>query len=498
MDNFKNIEDIFKDNLKDFNVDPTDKVWKGIKSNLWYSDIQNVFRNFSIQPASSVWRTIAFRLWFRKFITYSPATFNVYYLFSVLLVGFSFYFVQNQSSPFVSAENTGVSQVDETSVDLNNLPYTSRNVNFAGNPLSDIVTPAEKTNNTELSNTTINVKHEKVVENNTNATNSEVIENNGQRHEPVLVSEENEIVNLLRDNSLMNFIKPIFSNLNINSENENFWKRDVKENNLRKWHWSAEGFVMPMTSSATYEVNAEEYPDFRKNYKGDASPSNTLSGGLLVQATHMNISFQAGISLSSFTDRPNYQFTGYTMDTSLVTQIIPGGYYNYTSIPILDLDYYLQTGDSEYIWVLDSTFIPKNDTLVVQQVDVRKYTEYKRTHNTFTYVELPVMAGYTFSQGKVNLTLRGGVVFGLLSYSSGAIPSPYSESGTAEIQNNNCKKILLSGITSLEIAYDATSRISIVTAPVYRFNLSSVFKNNYLVDQRFRSFGIKFGVRYSF
>jgi hypothetical protein len=167
------------------------------------------------------------------------------------------------------------------------------------------------------------------------------------------------------------------------------------------------------------------------------------------------------------------------------------------SIPILDLDYYLQTGDSQYIWVMDSTFISQNDTLLVQQINAHKYTEYKRTSNTYSYVELPLTAGYTFSQGKINLTLRAGVVFGLLTFASGEIPSPYSESGTAEIQKNSSRKLLVSGISSLEIAYDATKHISIVTAPMYRMNLTSVFTDNYIVDQRFRSFGIKFGIRYN-
>lgn len=496
MDNFKNIEDIFKDNLKDFNVNPTERVWNGIKSNLWYSDIQNIFRNFSIQPANSVWRTIAFRLWFKKFITYSPATLNVYYLFSVVLIGFTFFYALNQSEPILNSEKSGLSGTDETVINPNNLPYSVRNLNIAVNQLSDKTIATNKSNESDKIEYRVNDNKINVIKNNKITANNIITINEGLHHEPLLVSEENESEILFRDNSIINFIKPVYSELNINPDVENFSNREVNENILKKWHWSVEGFIMPMTSSATYDVNDNEYPDFSKNYKGDASPSNTLSGGLLLQSTHMNLSFQTGVLLTSLSDRPNYQFTGYSMDTSLITQIIPGGHYIYDSIPILDLDYLLQTGDSEYLWVKDSAFVPEKDTITVQQINARKYTEYQRTSNTFTYVELPVIAGYTFSQGKINLTLRAGVIFGLLSYSGGEIPSPYSESGTDVIQRNNCRKLLLSGITNLEIAYDATSHISIVTAPVYRFSLSSVFNKNYLVDQRFSSFGIKFGLRY--
>ena len=41
MSENQNIEDLFKRNLNNLNVEPTSKVWEGVNSNLWYSNIQN-------------------------------------------------------------------------------------------------------------------------------------------------------------------------------------------------------------------------------------------------------------------------------------------------------------------------------------------------------------------------------------------------------------------------------------------------------------------------
>ena len=498
MSDLKNLEDIFKDNLHDFHVSPTDKVWKGIKSNLWYSDIQNVFRNFSFQPTNSVWRAIAFRLWLKQFLTYSPATFNVYYLFSVVLIGFSSFYFYNQSYDFNQKTifDETLKQGDVVS-EINT--YSSRRYNDfkADNSMSSENDNQE--NDVKTTQDIINNKPQNVVKK--IDFNNEISDQNSNEalvihKEPQLIENENNDDEEIRDYSSFPFINSLGLALKPDFAAQDFFYREIPVFKNRLLQWSLEGFILPMTEKASYKVDANEYPGFGVNYKAE-NPSNSFSYGILAEAKKKRISVQTGLIYSNFIDRPNYQTSNYQIDTSMVTQIIPGGYYNYYTVLILDLDTYLATGNSVYINVLDSTFIPENDTLIVQQISARKFSEYKRTSNSYTYIELPLIAGYTLPFGKINLTLRSGVIAGLLTFSDGNIPSPYSEQGTAEIiQNTQCNKFVLSGMAGIEIGYNVSSRISIVTSPVYRFNLNSVLKSDYIVDQRFKSFGVKFGVKY--
>ena len=489
MLNLDNLEDIFKNNFEDLNVEPNEKLWKDIKSNLWYSDIQNAFRNFTLQPAGSVWRAIAFRLWFKQFLIYSPATFNVYYLFSIFFIGFSSFYFYNESFEDVPIINDSIKQ-NTVVLESQNSVLPDREVFRNKEEKINSIENNTENNNTILAvlnnNKEVNIHSEK---NNQNEKNSIV-------REPLLINEEPEEINDFRDYSNLIRLKPYQTSLNSDLKISELQKRDLYNFKNRKLQWSIEGYLTAVNERAIYNVNNNEHPEFALNYKAE-NPSNSFSGGLLLEAKYKRLSLQTGLSVSKFIDRPSYQTADYIIDTSLVTQIIPGGFYNYFSIPILDLDTYLATGDSVFIMVLDSTFIPQNDTITVQQITAQKFVHYKRTANSYYYVELPLMAGYTFMFGNVHITMRGGIVAGLLTYSEGSIPSPYSEQGTTDIiQDTHCRKLVMSGIGGLEIGYDVTPRISVVTSPIYRFNLNSVLNRNYIVDQRFNSFGLKFGVKY--
>ena len=487
MESFKNIEDLFKDQFKNLEVNPTEKVWKGVRSNLWYSDIQNVFRNFTIQPANAVWRNIAFRLWFNSFISFSPRVFNVYYLLSVCIAGFSVYYALNNSHETGLKANDSVEQILKF-----NLPNKATSQN-------DVSINNKNESNYSNSNTEdkVSASNEALTAIQNYKDNTKV--NNTNFHEPILINDENEKVKIILDKTNFSLLNKLTSNLKSEFVNETFINRNISDFSAKKWHWSLEAFVMPISSNASYKVKSDEYSVFSDNYSTNQLPVNTLSEGVLAQVSHMNISFQAGLSFSKFKDKPGYQVSDFSFDTTFVTQIVPGGYYNYYTVHILDLDWYLQTGDSLWINVIDSNFISTNDTVIQQQLISHTITDQKQTFNSYSYVELPLLAGYTFSQGKINMTLRGGLIVGMLTFAKGEIPSPYSEYGTTEIvQNVICRKFMLSGMAGLEMAYDASKHISFVVSPVYRLNLSSVFKRNYAVDQRFRSFGVKLGLRYNF
>jgi hypothetical protein len=152
----------------------------------------------------------------------------------------------------------------------------------------------------------------------------------------------------------------------------------------KRWHWSVESFVMPMLGSSTYKINDSEINIFSKNY-GGSSYNLTLSGGLLLQAKHLNFSFQSGLSYSRLTDKPDYKYLNTKYFTSIVTEIIPDYDYNYFEIEVLNLDSLLLNGDSVWITIQDSTLITTFDTITKPQVIQKNTIDHKKTINTFLY-----------------------------------------------------------------------------------------------------------------
>jgi hypothetical protein len=490
MSSNQNIEDLFKSNLNNLNVEPTSKVWEGVNSNLWYSNIQNLFYNYTVQPTSNAWRKIALRLWFRDFIVFSPKTFNVYYLTTILFISSTILLSYYNNTSFIKSQKSINVSDDSNKLSESTLIHSLINGNYNN-------TNNEEKNKEDLIVSALNnnIQNRKPIKILLNEGNNENI--NTSIHEPILINEELLSEFLLRDNfSLIKMIshydtlKPEFiseTTFNNRSENEYYKKY---------WHLSAEAFIMPLFGNSQYKTHNNELKSFNNNYGGSVS-TLTLSGGILIQAKHLNFSFQTGLLYSQLTDKPDYKFLSSKYHTSMVTQIIPDYNYNYFEEEILNLDSLLLTGDSVWIKIIDSTLITTYDTITKPQTIQTNTIDHKRTLNKFTYIEIPLIAGYTFRQGQLNFTLRGGVIAGILTTVSGYLPSPYSEVGTIDIKRNTTRKIMLSGIASIEAAYDATKHISFIAAPIYRFNLFSLFNKDNIVNQRFNNYGVKLGIRYN-
>lgn len=504
MSENQNIEDLFKSNLNNLNVEPTSKVWEGVNSNLWYSNIQNAFYNYTVQPTSNAWRKIALRLWFKDFIIFSPTSFNVYYLSSALIICTVLLF-SNFNSSIKEISNLNITSQEEIApiIIKNNSTIKnsaiSQNLNNTNKEIekeeSLIVSALNNTNqNTTKNNNTIQFANNTLLISDLQNANID----NLNVHEPLLVNEEELNDNVIRDNSSLLKMPFIYLTNNFNLLVDTSFKlRTENEYYSKHWQWSVESFVMPMLGSSIYKITNNELTSFENNYGGSVS-SPTLSEGLLVQTKHLNLSFQTGLSFSSFTDKPDYKFLSSKYYTSMVTEIVPDYSYEYFDEVILNLDSLLLTGDSAWIIIKDSTIITTYDTVIKPLTVQVNSINHKRTTNSFSNVEIPFIAGYTISQGKINFTLRGGIIAGILTSVSGSMPSPYSEVGTIDIESKTTRNFMLSGIAGIEASYNATNHISLIAAPVFRFNLLSLYKKDYLINQRFNNYGIKLGIRYNF
>ncbi|MBI5540466.1 MAG: hypothetical protein HY951_10440 [Bacteroidia bacterium] len=498
MSGKQNIEDLFKNNFDNLNVEPTQKVWEGVNSNLWYSNIQNAFYNYTVQPTSKAWRKIAFRLWFKDFIVFSPLSFNVYYLSAILVVCSTLIFTSyNYSDKDFLFTNSPIEKNTKTNT-INN-SNTLTEVSIIHNSVNAKVSNPNTTNNEEVIIVKeLNKKNQTAVKKEKFNNTNNLINNKVSVHEPII--DNDELFTELHVRDYSGLLKMLHRNPKLIPES--FSDSSLKSRlefdfNNKKWHWSVEGFVTPMFGSSTYKINDSEINSFSKNY-GGSKANLTLSGGLLVQAKHLNFSFQTGFSYTRLTDKPDYKYLNTKYFTSIVTEIIPDYDYNYFEIEVLNLDSLLLNGDSVWITIQDSTLITTFDTITKPQVIQKNTIDHKKTINTFSYFEIPLIAGYTISQGKLNFTLRGGIITGILTSVSGNLPSPYSEVGTINVKNKTTRKIMFSGIVGIEAAYDASKNISIIAAPVYRFNLLSLYKKDNIINQRFNNLGIKLGIRYNF
>jgi hypothetical protein len=133
---------------------------------------------------------------------------------------------------------------------------------------------------------------------------------------------------------------------------------------------------------------------------------------------------------------------------------------------------------------IDSTYIPV-------------YNEINEGINQWNYLEIPLLLGYTFHFNRFSLDIGSGVSYGILLGASGNVPSLSEEKLFTELSEleSQMNKHTFNYILQIGASYHLTPQWSLIVKPFYKQNLQSVFEKNYPIDQRFKAFSIKFGLK---
>ena len=113
--------------------------------------------------------------------------------------------------------------------------------------------------------------------------------------------------------------------------------------------------------------------------------------------------------------------------------------------------------------------------------------------NRYRYVNVPVLLGYTFNLGKVQLVPFAGAAFGKGFSTQGTYIQPQIN-GVALV---NAKQIAATLIGQVELQYHLTPQLLVTCTPVYRRTLGALVDNG-LVVNRYQSLGLLTGFMFKF
>jgi hypothetical protein len=113
--------------------------------------------------------------------------------------------------------------------------------------------------------------------------------------------------------------------------------------------------------------------------------------------------------------------------------------------------------------------------------------------NRYRYVNVPVLLGYTFNLGKVQLVPFAGVALGKGLSTQGTYIQPQING----VALANAKQIAGTLIGQVELQYHLTPQLLVTCTPVYRRTLGALVDNN-LVVNRYQSLGLLTGFMYKF
>ncbi|MFH2094225.1 MAG: hypothetical protein ABIJ16_00890, partial [Bacteroidota bacterium] len=227
------------------------------------------------------------------------------------------------------------------------------------------------------------------------------------------------------------------------------------------------------------------------------SPSYSGSANLHISASYKNVFLESGVNYASFGELFAYNENIQIIDSSIITNTVWYQEYLYDTVWFVNLDS-LIAGDTVYIPLVDSTIHKYTVDEYSTEYDTSVTKTSRHSTNRYRYIEIPLMAGYTFKSGRFSLTPKGGLITGLLIRTSGKTLMPdYSVTGLSE-SNQPYVRPVFSLAAGIGISYMINSHFSVIADPYYRKNITSVFTKDYPVDSRFTAYGIRVGLRYTF
>jgi len=464
-------EKYWQKQFEHFETQPSEGLWDKMSHELLVRHAKMLFNHYLVKPEAYVWRKIAFILWIKNFFRFSFSTFNVYYLLTALLMVFSIYNIIHIQENKSSSNST--SNVNER---LTFTPNDVRSIQpwLKQQELSILKKDSDQFNTKPVK---LNKKPDFIANSHSNEFTS-LYQNDIESWAPLKTQTINNVGTIALEE---NQISP--------------YMQDFKLHYHAAWSF----YVAPI--SPIVELNFKTLSDEKQksNYQPLASQVfSNLAFSVYYEWQRFNFKFQTGVVYSSF--KQNYRFNDavFYNDTLHHQQIIDNSYYNYSYIQVLNLDSLLLTGDTVWFTYIDSTLVPMFDTLNTTEIQNIRKNKSSQQQYKLSVLEIPFIAGYSYSLGKLDLTLKAGTSLNYTLLTKGYMPSENNDYGVQPLKREHMQNFYINIIAGAEANYFITDKLSLSFMPLYRRNLTRLFKNDMSIRLQLQSWTFNIGLKYQF
>lgn len=275
-------------------------------------------------------------------------------------------------------------------------------------------------------------------------------------------------------------LSPINDGISV-TNNENRSPTVVPSDAPAKNHWFTLSIYASPTVTWAKLKSGNGFDDYLKLRCNNESPALSWSAGADVQVHWKNWFVQTGLNRSVYKNYKNYNYDYPVLDSA-------NCYFDYDTVWVWiynppELGYPVMVG-------IDTVWVPVYENINVED----------KGNNAWNYLEIPVLIGYQFNRRRFGLEVATGVSMGFLINAKGSLPRLPDAEGMEDLDglSGEINPTMFSYVLRAGISYRINSGWSVIAQPYYKQNLRSVFKNNYPIDQKFRAFGLNFGVRARF
>jgi len=129
-------------------------------------------------------------------------------------------------------------------------------------------------------------------------------------------------------------------------------------------------------------------------------------------------------------------------------------------------------------------------------------TRYRNSYNKYHTIDIPLTMGYEWGNRNFHTALHAGIIANIYSWQKGSvIDTAYKEinitTGSLSSPYQFKTNIGVGFIASASLYYKINDKMHILAEPYFRYNLSSVNKEEITLRQKFNTAGLRLGIRYN-
>lgn len=256
---------------------------------------------------------------------------------------------------------------------------------------------------------------------------------------------------------------------------------------------SAEIYFSPLLVKTSIAGN-DTFNDYINKRELSESNKTGFNAGIEFAYHIPAFSFHAGVAFTQFKTNVDYNLAFTKTDSTITYQ-----YFNRISFvtDTIDMYYQIVNHDTLTFYVTRQREVPVTDSTKVTKYQTT--TEYSSPDIlAYQRIEIPVYGLYNYGFDRFTLNLGGGVIAGLNIKSSGKILDNNDIAQLRKLNKLPFAFVDLSILLMAGITYPVTDRYAITTKLYYRRHLTSVFKNNFAIEQKINAVGVRVGAIYRF
>ncbi len=465
---YKNIDDLFRNEFKDFELDPPEHVWENVKNSIPGSGTNNSFYRFrygGIIGLSSI-LILAGLFSFMDFSKTTDVNTNAVTLNSAIEVTNS----QVQEPETGASDRENVAIVDFTNDVLESSEEVQTQTVETNKNILEIENSISGNSDTENNLITKNTSPA----NDLNATVSSFIPDTDSESE----NEDNLLAMADGTEHMLVTSLPGTHESNVKSS----------EFNENQSDGSVENDMNPSEPSA---------PEFKSDYgkKGNIMLGLSFTPEITFFPSDNKLTNQS----YSVDGSVIYKFSGYLLQSGVGVQFASDdGNYK------VDYQKFLGTYEDVYNVTFDTTasgVVPVYHTQTVEVYDSISRVTLTPTKNKYTYLQIPILFGYGEDYKRISWFVKGGPSVAILI--NEGQPSVNFDSGNNRVLNYENElpariNTNWSFVFSAGVGYKLGNHISITLEPTMRFYMKSAYERNVVTTKHPYSLGIRTGLLFGF